>query len=205
MPRPLDPILKEVLERYGENPRDTQGVVWDCHGTWVVYHKALERVAAKAGITFEPPLVLEANGAGKCAALCVSARLGERTDWSIGEASPGNNKNTYPFAMAEKRARDRVILKLVGLAGLAYSEEEADEFKGGQPAPSPANEPDPAQVEYIRSCWDRIKHPAATEAELREWWRSQSAARRSFDLSQALVDEMKAALGTRLETFKVAA
>src|SRR3954451_5869163 len=31
--------------------------------------------------------------------------------------------------MAEKRAKDRVILKLVGLHGLLYSEEEADEFK----------------------------------------------------------------------------
>src|SRR3954469_9473986 len=28
-----------------------------------------------------------------------------------------------------KRAKDRVILKLVGLHGLLYSEEEADEFK----------------------------------------------------------------------------
>ncbi len=31
--------------------------------------------------------------------------------------------------MAEKRAKYRVILKLVGLHGLLYSEEEADEFK----------------------------------------------------------------------------
>jgi len=31
--------------------------------------------------------------------------------------------------MAEKRAKDRVILKLLGVAGDMYSEEEADEFK----------------------------------------------------------------------------
>ena len=31
--------------------------------------------------------------------------------------------------MAEKRAKDRVILKLIGIAGDVYSEEEADEFK----------------------------------------------------------------------------
>jgi hypothetical protein len=33
--------------------------------------------------------------------------------------------------MAEKRAKDRVILKLVGLHGLLSSEEEADAFKTG--------------------------------------------------------------------------
>ncbi len=31
--------------------------------------------------------------------------------------------------MAEKRAKDRVILKLAGIHGLVYSEEEADDFK----------------------------------------------------------------------------
>ena len=35
--------------------------------------------------------------------------------------------------MAEKRAKDRVILKLVGLHGYAYSEEEADDFKKARP------------------------------------------------------------------------
>jgi hypothetical protein len=35
--------------------------------------------------------------------------------------------------MAEKRAKDRVILKLLGIAGDMYSEEEADEFKQATP------------------------------------------------------------------------
>ena len=58
----------------------------------------------------------------------------QRTEWSIGEATPYNNKNGYPFAMAEKRAKDRVILKLVGIAGDVYSSEEADDFKQSNPA-----------------------------------------------------------------------
>ena len=55
-----------------------------------------------------------------------------------------NNKNSYPYAMAEKRAKDRVILKLIGVAGFVYSEDEADAFKeerpdsmGGVPQPEP--------------------------------------------------------------------
>ena len=49
-------------------------------------------------------------------------------EWSFGEAMGYNLKNNYPFAMAEKRAKDRVILKLAGLHGV-YSEEEAEDFK----------------------------------------------------------------------------
>ena len=34
----------------------------------------------------------------------------------------------YPYAMAEKRAKDRVILKLLDIHGEVYSQEEADDF-----------------------------------------------------------------------------
>jgi len=52
--------------------------------------------------------------------------MDQRTEWSFGEATPANNKNAYPFAMSEKRAKDRVILKLVGLHGDVYSDTEID-------------------------------------------------------------------------------
>ena len=125
MAKQLDPAIGEVLKKYGIGKE----ACWDCHGTWVVYHKYLEQIAAKSDIKFEPPLVVEADGAKKVAAICVTGTLKDRTEWSIGEAAPGNNKNAYPWAMAEKRGKDRVILKLIGLHGLAYSEEEADDFK----------------------------------------------------------------------------
>lgn len=142
----VKPELKLILDRYGINPRDTSQC-WDCHGTIVLYHKAFEVIAAKESISFDPPLVLEANGASKSVALCVVARMGERSEWATGEAAPGNNKNSYPFAMAEKRAKDRVVAKLVGLAQYVYSEDEADDFKGGDRKPveaSPAEQA-PAQ------------------------------------------------------------
>ena len=99
---------------------------WDCHGTFVLLHKALEKVAAKKKIVFEPPQVIACDVSKKEAVLCVTGHYGDKTEWSIGEAAPFNNKNSYPMAMAEKRAKDRVILKLVGLHGDAYSEDEAD-------------------------------------------------------------------------------
>lgn len=127
----MDPQLKDIFAKYGGNAETD---LWDCHGNWIAYHKALERIATKANITFDSPHIIEANGAEKVAAICVTGNMGERTEWSVGEASPLNYKTSakqaaYPWAMAEKRGKDRVILKLLGLHGMVYSEEEADDFK----------------------------------------------------------------------------
>lgn len=105
--------------------------VWEVRrgGAWAVKHAALERVATEQGITFDEPKPLEARGPDQCAALIVTGRMGNRSEWSIGEAAPGNNKNAYPYAMAEKRGKDRVILKLLNAHGAVYSEAEADEFE----------------------------------------------------------------------------
>ena len=99
---------------------------------WIALHKFLEKVANKAGINFNLPTVLNCE-TGEIA-VCVEGidKEGNKA-WSIGEASPKNCKNDYRWAMAEKRAKDRVILKLLGIAGDMYSEEEADEFKEKKP------------------------------------------------------------------------
>lgn len=129
MARKLDSTIAAVLKEHGFGA----DACWDCHGTWVVYHRVLEQIAAKAGITYAPPQVLVADR--DAAAILVVGTRGDHSEWSIGEAVVGlnykvsGNQAGYPFAMAEKRAKDRVILKLIGLTGLAYSEEEADDFK----------------------------------------------------------------------------
>lgn len=110
--------------------------IWEVHGnSWVIKHKALERVAAEKGIVWDRPAVIEHDAANKIAVICVFGKLGDRSEWSIGEASPANNKNAYCYAMAEKRGKDRVILKLLNTHGSLYSEAEADEFE--QPRQNP--------------------------------------------------------------------
>lgn len=121
-------IPKIVEEILGEIGLPVKSSTWDCHGTTVVLHKALEQVAAHKGIVFDSPTVVESQISQKNVAICVTGHLGDRSEWSFGEAAPYNNKNGYPYAMAEKRAKDRVILKLVGLGGYVYSEDEADDF-----------------------------------------------------------------------------
>ena len=130
MPKELPPKLAEVLDKVGLTQKQA---TWDCHGTPVILHKACEKIAAEYNIIFDAPNMIESDAGSKYAVMCVTGHMGDKTEWSIGEAAPYNNKNTYPYAMAEKRAKDRVILKLVGLHGDVYSQAEADEFNETQP------------------------------------------------------------------------
>lgn len=130
---------------------------WEVQNVWVIKHSALERLAAALEIIWGEPKVIVARD-DHFAIMVSATRPDKRvTEWSIGEArvvpmidsgrknrwnkpiyepAPGAIGNyqisprqaAYPAAMAEKRGKDRVILKLVGLHG-AYSEEEADDFK----------------------------------------------------------------------------
>jgi len=126
---------KAVMEFMSKYSIDSDEI-WEVHGSsWVVKHKALERVAVDVGIVWLRPSVQVCDLANKIAVICAFGKLGEREEWSFGEASPANNKNSYPMAMAEKRARDRVILKLLVTHGALYSEAEADEF--AQPRQNP--------------------------------------------------------------------
>ena len=125
LPEKLVELLKEVKLTEASS-------TWDCHGTPVVLHKALEKIAIHKGITFDDMKVIESSVKEKYAVISVRGHYKEATEESIGEASPYNNKNAYPFAMAEKRAKDRVILKLLELSGDVYSQDEADEFNLAQ-------------------------------------------------------------------------
>ncbi len=129
MPEHLSKLLMEV----GMSDDIEGGAVWDCHGTPVILHKALERIAEYSNIVFGEPTIVEANSQAKVAVMCVTGTMGDKTAWSIGESAPSNTTNSYPYAMAEKRAKDRVILKLIGASGFVYSEEEADDFKNSKP------------------------------------------------------------------------
>lgn len=173
-----DPRIAALQKEY--DLRD--GDLWELpqkRGSYCIKHAALEIVAAKAGVVFDPPQVLEANGANGVAAICVRGTMGNRSQWSIGEASPKNNKNAYPFAMAEKRAIDRVILKLVGLHGLLYSEEESDDFAApetrtariGKGSVQVLDKDEPTQSEQltVEALRTGIKQ-AEGLAALKVWW-----------------------------------
>ncbi len=122
--------LSNEIKAFMETYKIASDEIWEVHGTtWVVKHKALERVAAEVGVVWDRPAMIETSSADGIVAMCVFGKLGDRLEWSVGEASPKNCRIAYPYAIAEKRAKDRVILKLLASHGELYSEAEADEFE----------------------------------------------------------------------------
>lgn len=129
MAKPSKAVMA-FMEKYGVESDE----IWEVHGsTWVVKHKALERIAAEVGIQWDKPELKVCDMEKGFVAILIAGKLADRVEYSFGEASPKNNKNSYPMAMAEKRAKDRVILKLLAAHGDLYSEEEADDFKRQNP------------------------------------------------------------------------
>src|SRR3954471_6811088 len=136
-----DEQIETILARYGE---PMTGSVWQAEGETFIHHRTLERIAVQAKITFDPPTVLRAERDE--AVLLVVGRMGERMEWSIGEALVGVNYHVpgsepaYVYAMTEKRGKDRVILKLIDLPDVVSSAEP----HAVERPPSSSNENTPA-------------------------------------------------------------
>ena len=127
----ISPAVLAFKEKYNIDSDE----LWEVRpGAWAVKHSAIERLVAENGIKFDRPAIVEVNTAEKLMVICVFGTMGERSEWSFGEASPANCKIAYPAAIAEKRAKDRVAIKLLNATGAAiYSEEESDDFKRPNP------------------------------------------------------------------------
>jgi len=137
---------KEALAKLLKKYNFDSSAIWDCHGTPVLLHKACEQIAIVEGIQFERPAIIENSTKDGVVAVMVEGVFGDKHEWSFGEVSPKNNKNAYPYSMAEKRAKDRVVLKLIGMSGYLYSEDEMDDFKESNPARKGADQaPAPAR------------------------------------------------------------
>ena len=135
-------MTKTIEQLMKEHKVDIKTGIWKHaqSGKTIVLHKALEQLATALGIFFEQPQLVNVDQVEGYAAIIVTGYTPSKKDdegkviekgkseWSFGEATPKNNKNPYPLAMAEKRAKDRVILKLLGVHGEVYSDVEADDF-----------------------------------------------------------------------------
>lgn len=167
----LDPRIEAIRAEYDLLVED----FWQIsqNKQWVCKHAALEVVATRASVEWSAPQIIEAKTESGIAVLAVTGKMGDRVEWATGEASPKNNKNSYPWAMAEKRAKDRVVLKLVGIHGLVYSEDEADDFKEQRTtdrrSDSGRREVDANQRAAIDGLWDELS-AIRTLTDLQSFW-----------------------------------
>lgn len=113
----------------------TKDDYWKVQSNYVIYHKAIERLGAAIKIKWDEVTLLRCEKDEAVILVKATRPDNGMQEWSIGEAVLGVNyrvsgkQAAYVFAMAEKRAKDRVILKLAGLHGV-YSDEEAKENFG---------------------------------------------------------------------------
>lgn len=159
----IDERVKKVLQEQGF---DWKECLWDCHGTWVMYHKYIEIAAAQNKITYDLHEV-EFDTKNKIAVVKCVATLKDQTVSTYGEAAPGNCKNVYTAAMAEKRAVDRAVLKLLGLHGFIYSEDEIDRDPPPPAEPKLKAVPDLSIAEHI----DVLKNLATKDLRLKYWYK----------------------------------
>ena len=77
-----------------------------------------------------------ADGFGKNRICCIGilVKMGDKEEYDIGEACPQNCTNAYTTAMAIKRAKDRAIIKILGLYGKVYSDADVVTDKDGNKA-----------------------------------------------------------------------
>jgi hypothetical protein len=161
----------------------TKDDIWRVQQAWVIKHSALERLGAKLGIWFDDPVMMQGPATGQFDGSYAMFVRGYRkvkgeslSEWSIGEVNPSNYRTSgkqpsYPWAMLEKRAKDRVLIKLAGLHG-AYSEDEADDFSDKdkksfpkpeevEAKPEPARErPEPSKPAPLKLVKTDTKDPA---------------------------------------------
>ena len=95
---------------------------------WIITHDACQKIASQEGITYAPPQII--NSERDFVRMVVTGKKGDVVMWKTGEADNKNCKNLYYFAMAEKRAKDRVCLALINAYEYGiYSDVEADDFR----------------------------------------------------------------------------
>lgn len=169
----LEPRIEAVRAKYDLSADD----FWQIkqNKQWVCRHAALEVVAVKAGIEWMPPHIIEANAPALVTSMIVTGKMGDRVEWATGETNQTNysvsgKQPAYPWAMSEKRAKDRVVLKLVGIHGLVYSEDEM---------PSVAQEQtQPSKNDAARETFTRLQKDFRTikdTDQLKLWWRDNAS------------------------------
>tara|TARA_Y100000004_G_scaffold79706_1_gene89545 strand:+ start:3822 stop:4478 length:657 start_codon:yes stop_codon:yes gene_type:complete len=202
----LSKLLKEVGEVV--DVRDKNSAVWSLpqnKNALIVKHKALEKISAHLGMWFDPPKIIESDTEKKIVSLVVQGYIddgkGKNTAWSIGEVSPQNTSNKYVYAMAEKRAIDRVILKLLGVHGDFYSQAEIDEGEASNKGTS--DKPDPKMVAMIKEMFLTFLKVQKTREDLVAYWKNNPEPLRQLKaMSEIAHQEVEDAFRERAKEIK---
>ena len=95
----------------------------------IITRSGIDKIQAANDIKINYNLIFNSQDT-KCVIIKATAKMGDKVIETFGEAAPMNTQNSYPVAMAEKRAMSRACLKLAGFyENNVFGEDEADAFK----------------------------------------------------------------------------
>ena len=121
-------LLRELFVANGLiKGEDTHDLKFGSKGTTIITRTGIEKIQYHNDIevsfnleSIDPEFIV----------IKATAIKGDVKMESYGEASPSNTKQSYPVAMAEKRALSRVVLKIAGFYKYGvFGEDESDDFK----------------------------------------------------------------------------
>ena len=129
--------IKDIQEKYNLKLDD----FWEHKQSksWILTHDACTKIGNQEGIELVDINVI--NSEADLVRILVTMKKGSVSITTFGEADRKNCFNPYLAAMAEKRGRDRAILKLINAYEYGvYSEIEADSFDKKKNAPKDMTE-----------------------------------------------------------------
>tara|TARA_R100001594_G_C4010963_1_gene256960 strand:+ start:416 stop:1027 length:612 start_codon:yes stop_codon:yes gene_type:complete len=181
--------IKQIQEDYNLTKED----FWQHpqSGKYVLYHNAVEKIAAQENIELVNYDTL--NSQLDLVRFVMTLKMGDKTITDIGEADIKNCKMGYLGCMSWKRGFDRCVLKLIK----AYqydivSEEEADDWKFQYQSPT-----DDMKTKYQ----ELLKHKAfdSKRPEINRRWKDQHnnyMQNMALDWMQSQIDEHEKAKKT---------
>ena len=117
--------LNKLFQEYNLSEEDT----YKHKHYHIITRSGIDKIQAMAGVIIKFDLK-HYNPDLKTVIIKATGILNDIIIETYGEASPDNNRNAYPVAIAEKRAMSRVILKICGFYALGvFGEDESDDFK----------------------------------------------------------------------------
>ena len=137
-PEPVVETRKEALRRlYKENGLTEEDIYKDKRGFVIITRTGIDKIVARRGIKIQYEIkyfCYGQEGFKDCCVVLATGKLGDTVVQSTGEANPDNLSpfnQSYPVAMAEKRAKSRVVLQLTGFyeQGVYGEEEEENLWK----------------------------------------------------------------------------
>ena len=128
----LNPTQQKEMRRLFEENGLTPDDVFKHQHYIIITRGGIEKIQAKHDIRIDYEVVYHSPENGELVMKASAYRQDdpENIIRTFGEVNPKNNRNSYPWAMAEKRCLSRAVLKLAGLyAHGVFGEDESEQFK----------------------------------------------------------------------------